>query len=97
MGGRTGGWGGGGLQVLGGARREVQLCGVTHEVNGPMVKRVPRWRPCFALVIYPGVASVIRLAEALIERHTTLSTCNINSEKHTSANVKRLQNPLRHQ
>ena len=34
-------WGEGGLrglQVLGGARGEVQLCGVTHKVNGSMVE-----------------------------------------------------------
>ncbi len=70
---------GGGLQVLGGARGEVQLSGVAQEVDGAMVEGVPRGRPGGALVINIRHAGVVGLVEALIEGRTTLSTCHMHT------------------
>ncbi len=67
---------GGGSQVLGGARGEVQLSGVAQEVDGAMVEGVPRGRPGGALVINIRHAGVVGLVEALIEGHAALSTCH---------------------
>jgi len=70
---------GGGLQVLRGARGEIQLSGVAQEVDGAMVEGVPRGRPGGALVINIRHAGVVGLVEALIEGHTTLSTCHMHT------------------
>ena len=67
------------LQPLWGASREVQLGGVANEVDGAVVEAVPGGVACGAIIVHVLVAGVVWLLEALVEGHTTLSTCNAPS------------------
>ena len=48
------------LQVLRGARAEVQLCGEAEEMDGPLLKGIPKGVALHTHVIPPGLAGVVR-------------------------------------
>ena len=76
-----------GLQPLGGARGEVQLCGVPQEVDRAMVEGVPGGVFGGALVVHILHAAVVWLCKALVEGNATLSTYSVEQNtvhKHSS-------------